>query len=162
MVSQLSLLVVLPIPLLSSFLFKFQNFFPKATANVVSSVVLGQRFSYSDKTFSEILQNMNRNFKLLNAGGVVLFFPLLSYLPITSKFVEEFGVNLKMNFDFVAGIIEEHKVNFDYENPKDFIDACLKEIEDRKADGSDTSALAENNLAVTILNLFAAGKYLSE
>ena len=98
----------------------------------------------------------------MNAGGAVMFFPILSHLPITSKLVKELGENLKKNFDFLADIINEHKVNFDPENTKDCIDACLTEIEDRKADGVDTSALRENNLAVTILNLFSAGKYISE
>lgn len=127
-----------------------------ATSNVISSVALGKRFLYTDPEFNEVLRRMNRNFQIMGAGAALLFFPALRYL--MTKSVDELSSNLKKNFDFLADIFEQHKADFDKENPQDFIDECLVEIANKKAAGDDASAFAENNLLVTILSLFSAGR----
>lgn len=141
--------------------FSPHSFLTKAASNVICSVVLGRRFSYSDAEFNGVMHRMDRNFKILDAGGAVMFIPSLRYVPFVSKLVDEFCSNLKKNFDFVADIVATHKDEFDRDNQRDFIDACLLEIDDRKEngtrDGIEESGLTENNLRTTILNLFGAG-----
>ena len=138
-----------------------QDFVNKATCNIISSLVLGQRFAYTDETFNSVVKRMQRNFQIGGAGAGLLIFPVLKYAPGMSKLFDEYKSNLLKNWHFVLDIVKEHRITFDRENLRDLIDACLLEIEKRESEGSDSSALAENNLLITILNLFAAGKLMT-
>ena len=103
---------------------------------------------------------MQRNFKIGGAGTGLQIFPILKYAPGMTKLFDEYTSNLLKNFHFVLDIVKEHKETFDRENLRDLIDSCLLEIEKRENEGSDSSALAENNLMVTVMNLFAAGRVI--
>ncbi|XP_072051610.1 cytochrome P450 2U1-like [Amphiura filiformis] len=137
--------------------FNPQELFTKAVCNVISSIVLGQRFSYSNEEFNNVVQRMQKNFHIIGSGGALLYVPFLKYTPVMSNLLNEYSENLTKNVSFLKAIVEKHKFSDVDDKPKDFIDAWLIDIEKRKTEGTDASSLSENNLIVTIMDLFASG-----
>ena len=131
-----------------------RHHFTNATSNVICSVVFGKRFHYSDPSFAHLLDILNENVQLTGASGLVLFFLLAKYLQRTTY------VNLKNNITktikFINGIVNKHKAVRDPDNPTDYIDVYLNEIETRQKLGSD-AYVNSKHLPFTVFGLFGAG-----
>lgn len=50
-----------------------------SVANVLCSVVFGQRYEYKDERFTKLMEMFDANFKLMNP--ILNFFPFLKHLP---------------------------------------------------------------------------------
>ena len=101
----------------------------EAISNVTCSIVFGNRFSYDDKTFLKLIQNIE---DILSNP----FVPIVNWIPFlhnfSDLFFDVFGTRkciteikeLKKHF---AKIIKEHKETLDENDARDFIDAYLIE-----------------------------------
>ncbi|XP_078496980.1 cytochrome P450 2D6-like [Lissotriton helveticus] len=125
-----------------------------AVSNVICSIIFGDRFEYDDKKFQKVLKLFD---DIVHAGTDILLqlanvIPALVHVPgVASKFFRAQD-NL---IDFLSGIITQHKMSWDPNVKRDFIDAFFEEAE--KAKGDPTSSFNEHNLLLTVSDLFSAG-----
>ncbi|KAM9386093.1 cytochrome P450, family 2, subfamily AD, polypeptide 3 isoform 1-T1 [Pholidichthys leucotaenia] len=124
-----------------------------AVSNIISSVVFGHRFEYSDRTFRRILELDNDAVILAGSAQTQMYdaWPgLFKYLPGPHQTVHS---NYFKILDFLDDEIEKHREDWNPDDPRDFIDAYLAEMakEDPKA-GFNKEALL-----VCTLDLIEAG-----
>ncbi|KAK6173993.1 hypothetical protein SNE40_017353 [Patella caerulea] len=126
----------------------------KATTNVISTVVFGKRYDYTDPDFLRIIQVIDMSFKSdMSFFTPVHRFPMLRFIPfLASKLLKVRNAFIKVK-TFIVKHIEEHKKAFDQNDIKDFIDIHL----DTCGKEGDSSVLSENNAKRVILDLFVAG-----
>ncbi|KAI8496932.1 cytochrome P450 2 sub U member 1 [Branchiostoma belcheri] len=104
-----------------------------AVANVICSMVMGKRYDYQDETFRELAEAVVTIMAGLGGGQIISIFPVLRFVP-----VEE---------------LSRHRENLDRENPRDFLDFCLLEVEKQEK----VEGLTEENVMYMALDLFLAG-----
>ncbi|XP_041850576.1 cytochrome P450 2G1-like isoform X1 [Melanotaenia boesemani] len=127
----------------------------RTVSNVICCLVFGQRFTYEDKQFLNLLSIINTILKFLSSPWGVLYniFPwLMEHLPGYQHTV--FG-NVKEVRRFIKMKIQEHKATLDPSSPRDFID-CFLIRSDQEEDNPKTEFHNEN-LISTAVNLFLAG-----
>ncbi|KAJ1173566.1 hypothetical protein NDU88_005397 [Pleurodeles waltl] len=125
-----------------------------AVSNVICSITFGDRFEYDDKKFMKVLSLFEDLFKattelILQLANVI---PVLVHIPGMARKTFKARDDL---FDFLRGIIAEHKESWDPNLKRDFIDVFLEEME--KVKGDPNSCFNENNLLLTVGDLFTAG-----
>ncbi|XP_006879804.1 PREDICTED: cytochrome P450 2J2-like [Elephantulus edwardii] len=130
--------------------FKINN----AVSNIICSITFGERFEYEDARFQELLKLLDEAICLEARLCCHLYnsFPSIMYfLPGShQKLIQHWG-KLKL---FVSHVIENHKKDWNPDEPRDFIDAYLTEM--TKTDNA-TSSFDEENLVCSTLDLFLAG-----
>uniref|UniRef100_A0A3P8PC36 Cytochrome P450, family 2, subfamily AD, polypeptide 2 n=1 Tax=Astatotilapia calliptera TaxID=8154 RepID=A0A3P8PC36_ASTCA len=100
-----------------------------AVGNIISSVVFGHRFEYSDPSFRKILELDNDALLLAGSAQAQLYdaFPgLMKYLPGPHQTVH---ANYREIMTFLNREIEKHQEEWNPDDPRDFIDAYLSEME---------------------------------
>ncbi|CAI5639976.1 unnamed protein product [Oreochromis niloticus] len=100
-----------------------------AVGNIISSVVFGHRFEYTDPSFRKILELDNDALLLAGSAQAQLYdaFPgLMKYLPGPHQTVH---ANYREIMTFLNREIEKHQEEWNPDDPRDFIDAYLSEME---------------------------------
>nr|XP_057929732.1 cytochrome P450 2J2-like [Doryrhamphus excisus] len=126
-----------------------------AVSNIISSVLFGRRFEYSDGTFRKFLQLDTEAIALATAEVMQLYdaFPrLLKYLPGPHQKVHANYREIKV---FLRKEVEKHQEEWNQEEPRDYIDVYLGEIEKVKEDPQAVFNI--ETLLVCILDLVEAG-----
>ncbi|KAL1022538.1 hypothetical protein UPYG_G00029030 [Umbra pygmaea] len=126
-----------------------------AVGNVISSVVFGHRFEYSDENFQKLLRLDNEAVILAGSAMAQLYdvFPnIVKHLPGPHQTINS---NYRQITDFLQQEIDKHKEDWDPENPRDYIDTYLTEINKRKED--PTAGFNTETLVICTLDLFEAG-----
>ncbi|KAM6962803.1 cytochrome P450 2J2-like [Aplochiton taeniatus] len=126
-----------------------------AVGNIISSVMFGHRFDYSDESFQKILRLDNEAVVLSGTARAQLYdaFPgLLKHLPGPHQTIHSIYGEIGK---FLHREIEKHQTNWDPKDPRNFIDAYLTEIEKRKDD--PLAGFNLDCLAVCTLDLIEAG-----
>ncbi|XP_038623382.1 cytochrome P450 2B4-like [Tachyglossus aculeatus] len=130
-------------------------FFNSITANIICSIVFGNRFDYQDKIFLSLLHMFNETFALMSSpwGQLFeLFSGVMKYLPGVHHRVHS---NLEYVNSFIAQRIESNKKSLDPNSPRDFIDCFLTRM-DKEKEIMGTE-FHRRNLVLTTLSLFFAG-----
>ncbi|NP_001268260.1 cytochrome P450 2B1-like precursor [Mesocricetus auratus] len=125
------------------------------TANIICSIVFGQRFDYKDGQFLRLLGLFYQTFSIISSLYTQMFecFPgFLKYFPGTHVQVSK---NLQELLDYIEHSVEKHRVNMDASNPRDFIDTYLLRMEKEKS--NPHTEFHHRNLVTTVLSLFFAG-----
>ncbi|XP_042127366.1 cytochrome P450 2J4 isoform X2 [Peromyscus maniculatus bairdii] len=125
-----------------------------AVSNVICSVTFGERFEYQDSQFQEMLRLLDEATCLETSIGCQLYniFPwIMKYLPGSHQTVFRNWGKLKL---FVSDIIDNHRKDWDPDEPRDYIDAFLKEMTKYP---DKTTSFNEENLICSTLDLFFAG-----
>ncbi|XP_069602795.1 cytochrome P450 2A13-like isoform X2 [Ranitomeya imitator] len=126
-----------------------------AVANVICSIVFGERFEYEDEKFLSLLAMLKESFKILNSStGQLLnsFSQILLHVPGPHQ--KAFN-NIFTIKKFVMDKVKEHQETLDLNCPRDFIDCFLiKMEEDKKIPNTEFHF---ENLFATVMNLFFAG-----
>ncbi|KAM6219188.1 cytochrome P450 2J2-like [Rhynchocyon petersi] len=131
--------------------FKINN----AVSNIICSITFGERFEYEDEQFQKMLKLLDEILHLQVGVCCHLYniFPsIMNFIPGSHQTVIKNWEKLKQ---FVSHIVENHKKDWNPDEPRDFIDAYLKEM--TKYAGSSTSSFHEENLVCSTLDLFFAG-----
>ncbi|KAI1892064.1 hypothetical protein AGOR_G00150130 [Albula goreensis] len=126
-----------------------------AVANIICCLVFGDRFEYTDSYFQDLLKLMNEAVYLEGSIWIQVYntFPwLMRWLPGPHKTVFSHWTKV---ISFVRLKIEEHKVDWDPSEPRDYIDCFLSEMEKMKDDRE--AGFNEENLCFCTLDLFVAG-----
>ncbi|XP_072446724.1 cytochrome P450 2U1-like [Chiloscyllium punctatum] len=127
-----------------------------AVSNIICSMCFGKRFDYDDEEFRTMLNLIVRGMKLASNSSAMLInvIPLLQYLPLGS--FKEVAQTVKDVTAFLKNIIDQHRKTMDPENPRDFVDFYLKEIDYQRHKKQNTS-FSEDYLFYIIGDLFVAG-----
>uniref|UniRef100_A0A286XI53 Unspecific monooxygenase n=1 Tax=Cavia porcellus TaxID=10141 RepID=A0A286XI53_CAVPO len=130
-------------------------FFQCATANIICSIVFGERFDYKDQQFLRLLDLFYQSFALissLSSQMFELFYSVLKYFPGTHSVIYK---NLQEINSFIGRSVEKHRETLDPSNPRDFIDTFLLRMDKEKSNSH--TEFHHKNLILTSLSLFFAG-----
>ncbi|XP_059109462.1 cytochrome P450 2B1-like [Peromyscus eremicus] len=125
------------------------------TANIICSIVFGERFDYKDRQFLHLLDLFYRSFSLISSFSsqvFELFSGFLKYFPGTHRHISK---NLQEVLDYIGQSVEKHRATLDPSNPRDFIDTYLLRMEKEKS--NQHTEFHYQNLMVSVLSLFFAG-----
>ncbi|XP_037554139.1 cytochrome P450 2J2 [Nematolebias whitei] len=134
--------------------FNAQSLINNAVSNIICCLVFGSRFDYKDEKYKTILQYFNEIILLQGGLSVQIFnaMPwLMRWVPGPHRKIFKL---IKKIIDFVEIRIKEHKENLDPSSPRDYIDAFLIEMGEKK---DADSGFDLSNLCVCTLDLFGAG-----
>ena len=122
-----------------------------ATANVICSFVCGHQFDYNDLHITKLIEYMRAAVTSISYRSIGLFFPKISKAPIVG--VQAFFDCVDLLKEQQRANINDHLKTLDRNNPRDFIDHYLIEMEKNgQADG-----FTMDNLEVILVDLFMAG-----
>ncbi|XP_065807369.1 cytochrome P450 2J2 isoform X2 [Labrus bergylta] len=126
-----------------------------AVSNIISSVIFGHRFEYSNRSFRKVLELDNNAVLLAGSPRTQLYdvFPgLMKHLPGPHQTVH---ANYREIMNFLKEEVEKHKEEWNPDDPRDFIDVYLAEMEKKKEDPQ--AGFNMETLLVCILDLIEAG-----
>ncbi|XP_062830439.1 cytochrome P450 2G1 [Anolis carolinensis] len=130
-------------------------FLSRTVSNVISSVVFGRRFDYEDQTFLSLLHKIHESLLEMSTPWAQLydmFSCVMRYLPGRHNRIYSLMEDLKA---FIAEKAQANLETLDPDNPRDFIDCFLIQMEKEK--GNPSSEFNMENLVPTALNLFFGG-----
>ena len=122
-----------------------------AVSNIVSKVVFGTRFDFTDERIHRLTDLLNRQNELTGPGALEVFVPTR-----LSKKKQELYKVVEEIHKFINEMIESHRENFDPNKLNDIIDMWLHEIRLKKSDDPD-SYLNPVNMTGQIHLLFLGG-----
>ncbi|XP_029005207.1 cytochrome P450 2J2-like [Betta splendens] len=126
-----------------------------AVSNVICCVVFGHRFEYSDPTYRKILKLDNEAIMLAGSARTQLYdaFPgLMKYLPGPHQTVH---ANYAAIMNFLRKEIEKHQEEWNPDDPRDYIDVYLSEMEKKKSDPQ--AGFNIETLQICTIDLIEAG-----
>ncbi|XP_061593801.1 cytochrome P450 2J2-like [Cololabis saira] len=126
-----------------------------AVGNIISSVVFGHRFEYSDPTFRKVLELDNEAVILAGSPRTQLYdvFPgLMKHLPGPHQTVHS---NYREILIFLSKELEKHQEEWNPDDPRDYIDMYLAEMEKKREDPQ--AGFNKETLLICILDLIEAG-----
>ncbi|XP_052410808.1 cytochrome P450 2K1-like isoform X2 [Carassius gibelio] len=127
-----------------------------AVSNIISSIVYGSRFEYTDPRFTETVNRANENVRISGSISILLYniFPWLGPLLIQKRmFVKNTIQNREQVMKLTKALLETL-------NPQDrrgFVDSFLIRKQNDMKSGKKDSYFHEENLTVSVTNLFVAG-----
>ncbi|XP_065649368.1 steroid 17-alpha-hydroxylase/17,20 lyase-like [Hydra vulgaris] len=129
--------------------------FGAAIANVISFIVFGKRYQYSDSAFKEILTMINQLFAGVSNTSSIDFLPWLRYLPFTK--IKEFKITLSKYFLFLNKELKVHKETYDENNIRDYVDSIIKFSKDKTTKIKIEEDLNNEHLEHIIGDMFLGG-----
>ncbi|KAI8481120.1 cytochrome P450 2 sub U member 1 [Branchiostoma belcheri] len=133
--------------------FDASNDISVAVANVICGKAFGKCYDYKDETFRDLVDAMHTVVDELGSGQIISVFPFLRFVPgINSGFKEVLKQSTKIQ-EVLWDEIARHRENLDRENPRDFLDFCLLEVEKQEK----VEGLTEENAVYVAMELFMAG-----
>ncbi|XP_078586162.1 cytochrome P450 2U1-like [Branchiostoma floridae x Branchiostoma japonicum] len=124
-----------------------------SVANIICSMVFGKRYDYDDVTFVELTKSINKLFAELGSSQLMTVFPFLRFIPGVNSSNRILVECLNEVQAYLRHEITKHRENLDNENPRDFIDLLLTELQTQEK----TDCLTEENIMFIIQDLFTAG-----
>lgn len=131
------------------------SLFHSISANIICSIVFGERFPYHDVQFLQLLHLLNEIFTIVSSFYSQVFELLsgiLKHFPGTHMHLYSKVQKIK---DFIIKNVEMHRKTLDASSPRDFIDSFLLQMDKERSDPQ--SEFHEKNLIHTVLSLFFAG-----
>nr|AUD09121.1 cytochrome P450 family 2 subfamily B [Neotoma stephensi] len=129
--------------------------FQSITANIICSIVFGERFDYKDRQFLRLLDMFYQSFSIISSFSsqvFELFSGFLKYFPGTHRKIFR---NMQEVLNYIGQNVEKHRATLDPNNPRDFIDTYLLRMEKEKS--NQHTEFHHENLLISVLSLFFAG-----
>ncbi len=139
-----------------------KRFFNMAVINSLWHIVAGSKLEYDDEKLHKIIDFVDDLTK--EKGGpftmMVFYYKLFAQIVLKLNMVKSVKA-FKNVFAFISSIIEEHKNTFQEDNPRDFIDVYIKEMQDQgsrqNVNSSFVGKIGDINFLNVIMDLFTAG-----
>ncbi|XP_043991890.1 cytochrome P450 1B1 isoform X2 [Gambusia affinis] len=128
-----------------------------STANVMSAVCFGRRYTYEDAEFREVVGRNDKFTKTVGAGSIVDVMPWLQYFPNPIKTIFEDFKNLNRDFgEFIRDKVMEHRKSIESSAIRDMTDAFIVALE-RNTESAGLSA-GTDFVTPTIGDIFGASQ----
>ncbi|XP_004559451.1 cytochrome P450 2K1 [Maylandia zebra] len=131
-----------------------------AVSNIICSIVYGKRFEYDDPEFRVMVSRAIRNTQLLGSASVQLYnyFPMLfSWVKARKELIENAFANRRQ----IAALIKGLEDTLDPQMCRSLVDSFLARKIQLEASGNIDKNISshyhEDNLLITVVNLFTAG-----
>ncbi|XP_068175783.1 cytochrome P450 2J6-like [Antennarius striatus] len=127
----------------------------KVVSNIICFLVFGHRFEYNDEKFGKMTKEFETALQIESSISAQLYnsFPwLMRHLPGPHQTLKKIWWNV---LDFIREELKLHKQKWDPEDPRDYIDCYLNEIQ--KSKGKAGSTFDEETLIISVWDLFVAG-----
>ncbi|KAL6476319.1 hypothetical protein MHYP_G00148180 [Metynnis hypsauchen] len=127
-----------------------------AVSNIISSIVYGSRFEYSDPRFKKMVERANENVRIGGSAPIRLYnvFPWIGPFLRSKRTLETNAANNKKQINELVSALKETL------NPDDcrgYVDSFLLRKQRDEQSGQKNSRFNEKNLFTTVINLFVAG-----
>ncbi|XP_069765060.1 cytochrome P450 2C18-like [Narcine bancroftii] len=125
------------------------------SANIICSIIFGERFNYDNKNFHKLIQMVTEIFLTLSSPWTQLYnnFPrIMNLLPGSNQKFFQSVANLK---SFLNKTIQSHKESLQKDFFRDYIDSFLLKMDEDKS-GINSEFILEN-LLLSTFNLLLAG-----
>ncbi|XP_068454927.1 cytochrome P450 2K1-like [Clinocottus analis] len=127
-----------------------------AVSNIICSIIYGSRFEYDDPEFTSLVERTNRNIQLLGSPSLQLYnlFPWFGkWMANRKELITLTVANKKQNLRLFSRL----KETLDPQMCRGFVDSFLVRKQNLEESGNTNSHFHNENLLITVLNLFAAG-----
>ncbi|XP_078696657.1 cytochrome P450 2U1-like [Branchiostoma floridae x Branchiostoma belcheri] len=124
-----------------------------AVANVICAMLMGKRYDYQDETFRALAEAVVTATAEAGAGQIIGVFPFLRFVPVVNRSGTKALKEVCKVQNALKEEISRHRENLDRENPRDFIDFCLLEVEKQEK----VEGLTEENIMYVGQDLFFGG-----
>ncbi|KAJ3584522.1 hypothetical protein NHX12_015017 [Muraenolepis orangiensis] len=128
----------------------------QASSNIISSIVYGSRFDYSDPQFKEMVDSANETFHLLGTAPIK-FYNMFPWLGKWTKSVKIVWKNTELQFNIIKDIIHHLKSSLNPQMSRGLVDSFLIRKQNDQDSGLTDSHYHDNNLIRVVANLFHAG-----
>ncbi|XP_040204220.1 cytochrome P450 2K6-like [Rana temporaria] len=135
--------------------FENMNIITAAVANIIVSILMGNRYEYDDPTILKIMSTINENVRSFGSIMTRLYnmFPrLINLLPGSHQKVFQ---NFEHMNAFIREVFTKQKKTLDVNDKRNLIDAFL--IKQQEGKPESTLYFHNDNLNILVNNLFAAG-----
>ncbi|XP_061914724.1 cytochrome P450 1B1 [Entelurus aequoreus] len=97
-----------------------------STANIMSAVCFGKRYSYEDAEFRQVVGRNSQFTETVGAGSIVDVMPWLQYFPNPIKTMFDNFKTLNREFtDFITDKVREHRKSIQSSTTRDMTDALI-------------------------------------
>ncbi|KAH9489495.1 Cytochrome P450 2C3 [Bulinus truncatus] len=124
-----------------------------STANIISSILFGHRFEYTDVSFQKLVTYVIEFGRDFSTAGIVNFIPMLCHMPGDLFGLKQMEKKMKKLYELFQVFIDQTCLGGD--SSANFISQYKKEQKKRAENGETT--MDDKNLKKIILDLFAAG-----
>merc|ERR1711935_985206 len=141
---------------------EFNTLFNIPIVNALWKITAGERFEYDDGKLLDILDQLNTVFKMMMSPPIhiVYAYPWLSKTKLFRSFLgwdKYVSVNMSM-INMMKEVVKKRKDHLDINDPKDFTDKILIEIQNtHDPESSFYGEKGEENLVKNLYDIFAAG-----
>ncbi|XP_077053657.1 cytochrome P450 2K1-like [Siphateles boraxobius] len=127
-----------------------------AVSNIISSIVYGSRFEYTDPQFTEMVNRANENIRVSGSASMMLYnvFPWLGPLLNSKRLIVR---NVLKNRAEMAKLITGLLETLNPHDHRGFVDSFLNRKQSDEQSCKKDTHFHQENLLVTVGNLFAAG-----
>ncbi|XP_059161782.1 cytochrome P450 2C15-like [Physella acuta] len=126
-------------------------------ANVICSIVLGNRFNYQDENFQDMVTKLTAILTDSHFNGVTNFIPFLHLLPGDRFHIKKINQYIKSLCEFLFSFVNKKGVEeLDENNVDSLISAYMLELKSKESKGVPTH-LNKENLSRVVTDLFSAG-----
>ncbi|XP_014049738.1 cytochrome P450 2K1 isoform X1 [Salmo salar] len=127
-----------------------------AVSNIISNIMYGSRFEYSDPKFKATVKRANDNLRICGSVSIQLYnmFPWLGpWLKSRKLLLKNIENNMKEMGELVRGL----KETLNPQMCRGFVDSFLVRKQTMEESGNKNSHYHDNNLISSVANLFSAG-----
>ncbi|MFT7814484.1 vitamin D 25-hydroxylase [Arapaima gigas] len=126
-----------------------------AVSNITNLIVFGERFSYDDREFQQMIEIFSENVELAASGWAFLYnaFPWIELLPFGKH--QRLFRNAAEVYDFLLRLIERFSQGRTRHSPRHYIDAYQDEMEQSAGDPEASYSL--ENMIFSVGELIIAG-----
>ncbi|XP_078614375.1 cytochrome P450 2J4-like [Branchiostoma floridae x Branchiostoma japonicum] len=139
--------------------FDLQIMMENCVCNIICSIVFGDRFEYGDPEFLRLIHSLNTTIeaKPTAIDTLEVILPVFRHLRLSSETIEAKAVKMfRASQEFCGRQIEKHRLTFDPNDIRDFIDAFLLE-QQRAPDEGARANFTDKQLQEILIDLLLAG-----
>ena len=104
-------------------------------SNIFFSSIIGKTFDRDDPNLTKLIARNHDSFRIMESISIANFIPILARLPKFKKILKTIFERRELCFNYFQTFVEEHRKDFDPNQPQDLIDAYLLEMEKDKKEG---------------------------
>uniref|UniRef100_A0A673NGC4 Uncharacterized protein n=1 Tax=Sinocyclocheilus rhinocerous TaxID=307959 RepID=A0A673NGC4_9TELE len=131
---------------------------PYAVSNIISSIVYGSRFEYTDPRFTEMVDRANENVRV--AGSTSIMVCMIYIFPFLGPILKNKRIrinNIVQSRQQMTKLINGLQETLNPHDRRGFVDSFLIRKQSEEKSGKKDSYFHEENLMVSVTNLFVAG-----